>query len=277
MVRAAARSLQLLLPLIGSTTSRRYAGVGAGRGTPTRLFFAKAAQPTVTMTDDKTITLSRVPEEDTTATVFLIHGLGDSAQGLADIADVWSRSLPYAKFVLPTAPVRPVTLNGGFEMTAWYDIEGLSERENENADGLHDSLARVSGMIAEELTAGRTPERIVMTGFSQGGAMSLWTGLTRDTPLAGVVCMSGYIPAASTFQLTESARSTPVLMCHGDADPVVLPAFGRASERLLREQGIQSLEYIEYPGLPHSVSMEELKDVTEFLKRHLPPTGGGEL
>uniref|UniRef100_A0A7S1XZ76 Phospholipase/carboxylesterase/thioesterase domain-containing protein n=1 Tax=Phaeomonas parva TaxID=124430 RepID=A0A7S1XZ76_9STRA len=219
---------------------------------------------------------SRAARGPPSASVILIHGLGDSAEGLRGLVPYLANAVPHATFILPTAPIRPITMNGGYEMTGWYDIEGLSERANENADGLEDSIAAINGLIDEEMARGVPPSRIVVSGFSQGGAMSLWTGLTRAAsadPLAAVVCMSGYIPAASQFRLTETGRRTPTRMFHGDVDPVVLMDFAVSSEALLREQGHPDLAMKTYAGLPHSINEDELGDVASFLASVLPPAG----
>eukprot|EP00968_Pinguiococcus_pyrenoidosus_P026478 scaffold7092_cov262-Pinguiococcus_pyrenoidosus.AAC.38 len=134
-------------------------------------------------------------------------------------------------------------------------------------------MAMVRGIIEEEIASGMPANRIVVTGFSQGGALSLWTALTRESEesLAGVVCMSGYLPKASSFALSPAGAQTKTLMCHGEDDPLVLLQFGKASEALLQEQGIQDLTFKSYPGLVHSINEEELDDVGAFLAEVLPP------
>jgi lysophospholipase-2 len=111
------------------------------------------------------------------ATVVLMHGLGDSADGLSDLGDMFVRSYPHIKFILPTAEQRPVTLNGGMRMNAWYDIVGLDDRAAESCDGIVESVERVRGLLMKEAALGLPFHRMALAGFSQGGAMSLYTGL----------------------------------------------------------------------------------------------------
>eukprot|EP00656_Telonema_subtile_P045853 TRINITY_DN52120_c0_g1_i1.p1 TRINITY_DN52120_c0_g1~~TRINITY_DN52120_c0_g1_i1.p1 ORF type:complete len:182 (+),score=44.85 TRINITY_DN52120_c0_g1_i1:137-682(+) len=139
-------------------------------------------------------TISLIPTAGHSATMFMLHGLGDTAAGWADAAAHFSGSLPHVKFVLPTAPEQPVTLNGGMPMPSWYDICGLDAREQENCEGIEDSRERIVGLIAEEVEAGVQHNRIVLGGFSQGAALSLYAGLQLQKPLAGVLAMSGYMP-----------------------------------------------------------------------------------
>jgi len=204
------------------------------------------------------------------AAVILIHGLGDSAQGWASGAMQLQEHVPHAKFVLPTAPTSPVTLNGGYKMTSWYDIESLDNREAEKAAGLEESREYIAGLVAKEIAGGIPANRIVVSGFSQGGAMSLVFGLQHTEALAGVVSMSGYLVAADRFTLSAAGKGMPTLMCHGTDDAVVKHSWGLQSRAKLEEQGIANLQFKEYPGMGHSSCPQEMSDVGAFLKARIP-------
>ena len=188
------------------------------------------------------------PEAGATATVILMHGLGDTADGWEDAAtEVLGPALPYARFILPTAPTRPITVNGGMPMPGWYDIESLGAgRSMEKAEGIGASRKRILGMVRGERDDGIPAERIVLAGFSQGGAMSLFTGLhfpgeesgshsrcgagsaaaAATNPahfaetLGGILVMSGYLPAPSELAPSPEGLRTPILFLHGTADGV---------------------------------------------------------
>lgn len=225
-------------------------------------------------TDSKTNTISYVPEEGThSATVILIHGLGDSADGLSDLADKWSRQLPYIKFIVPTASSRSVTLNGGMHMNAWYDIVGLDDRSSNSCDGIDDSVNRIRDFLSTEHSNGLPYSRMALAGFSQGGAMSLFTGLQlpeKDQKLAGLLVMSGYLPGSSRFKLTEGFESTPILHCHGTADPVVRFDWGKKTQDGISKFGVTDYELKSYNGVGHTITMEIVHDAEIFIKKILP-------
>lgn len=215
--------------------------------------------------------------------IIIINNNFNILQYLAD-------KLPHVKFVLPTAPTQPVTINMGFSMPSWYDITGLDSRSNEVCDGLDRSADTLLNLIESE-TAGTAPahgidySRIVLAGFSQGGALALYAGMTRRRSdgserglgLAGIVVMSGYLPRSGSFRIAKGSESTPVLHCHGRDDPMVTVEAAELSRNRVRalkkEMGATEDSYRVkiYPGLEHSVSMEELDDVVRFLERIIPP------
>lgn len=191
-------------------------------------------------TDGNTGTVTYYPTEGKqSATVVLIHGLGDSGEGLSDVAATWSQTMPHVKFILPTADQRPVTLNGGMRMNAWYDIVGLDDRASESCDGIQQSVERIRSILANEHSNGLPYSRMVLAGFSQGGAMSLFTGLQMpeaDQKLAGLLVMSGYLPGASQFKLTSGFEDIPIFHCHGSMDPVVRPQWATMTQSGLKEK-----------------------------------------
>ncbi|GAX11632.1 lysophospholipase II [Fistulifera solaris] len=220
-------------------------------------------------TSDGTITISPKRAQEQSALVVISHGLGDTAEGFADVAENLARAMPYVKFVLPTAPTQPVTLNMGMSMPSWYDIVGLDERSNENCQGISESQARIAEILQEEHDKFGLPyNRMVLAGFSQGGALSLFTGLQLSQQLAGIVVMSGYVPAAA--QLKVQQPSTPILHCHGTQDVIVPYAMAEKSQKMLQSKGVQKYELQSYP-IPHTVSPNELAAVKAFLQQVLPP------
>lgn len=175
--------------------------------------------------------------------------------------------MPHVKFVLPTAPTQPVTLNMGMSMPSWYDIVGLDERSNENCKGIEDSRQKIEAILENEHTANNLAySRMVLAGFSQGGALALYTGLQLPQQLAAIVAMSGYVPASSKLQVTQP--ETPVLHCHGTQDAVVAYAMADKSFAHLKEKGVTKCELKSYP-IGHTVSPDEIKDVLGFLMTHL--------
>jgi len=230
-------------------------------------------KPQLSLDEDlKVIIISPPPEIQHTATVVgPIHGLGDSARGWCDSALILSADLPHCKFILPDAPISPVTLNNGYEMPSWYDIEGQQDRFEEKCKGLEDSKARITALINSELESGMPANRIAVAGFSQGGALSLVTAGSFHTQLAGCLVMSGYLAGAPSFQLSEAAKDTPVLHLHGKVDPMVKIEWARETQkRIVNDFGHRNYQLKEYDDLEHSVSVEEMSDAIAFLKKVLP-------
>jgi lysophospholipase II len=183
--------------------------------------------------------------------------------------------MPYCKFILPTAPTQPVTMNMGMSMPSWYDITGLDERSNENCKGIEDSYQRILNLLdTEHITYSLPYTRMVLIGFSQGGALSLYTGYQCPTgPLGGIVCMSGYLPAVAKFTIPSNnplLKQTPTLHCHGTQDMVVQYRMAtKTQSTLLNDFGVTNYTLKQYP-IGHTVSPDELRDVTQFLLKILP-------
>jgi predicted esterase len=204
---------------------------------------------------------------------FLSLFAGDTADGWIDVAaNLWAPRMPHVKFILPTAVVSPVTLNGGYPMPAWYDIKSLSgDRKSESCDGIQASRDRILKIIAkEEEKSGIKPERIVLGGFSQGAAMSYYTGLTFPHKFAGLLILSGYMPIESQIKPTEEAKKTPIFACHGDADGVVQLAWGKDGVEQAKAKGVADVTFKVYEDLPHSADPDELEDALKFLQKVLP-------
>lgn len=199
--------------------------------------------------------------------VIWLHGLGADGHDFEPIVPQLSAaSARPVRFVFPHAPVRPVTINGGMSMRAWYDILGMSIDRNQDQAGIEASVAAVDHLIEAQLASGIAPERLVLAGFSQGGAIALRCGLARATPLAGIVALSCYLLGAEQLRdwaAPESAR-VPVFLGHGNHDPVVPPALGQdAADRL--EQAGYPVRWLTWP-MPHSVSLDEVRAIDQWLE-----------
>ena len=204
------------------------------------------------------------------ASVIWLHGLG--ADGNDFVPMVPELGLPRSKptrFIFPHAPVRAVTINNGFRMRAWYDIAAADLVNRADLAGVRDSQALIEALIAREKTRGVPAERIVLAGFSQGGAIALYTGLRHAERLAGIIALSTYVVAVDKLATEASAANSglPIFMAHGTADPVVRPEWGEASRRALEAAGYP-VEWHTY-GMPHSVCMEEIVAIGAWLGKLL--------
>ena len=212
------------------------------------------------------------PGRTADSAVILMHGLGADGHDFESL--VPELRLPGSaavRWVFPHAPIRPVTINGGHRMRAWYDIVAIDRRSPEDEGGIRSSGAGIRDLVRRERDRGIAADRIVLAGFSQGGAMALFTALRESERLAGVLALSSYVPLAAT--LAEEAHpanaAVRVFMAHGSFDPVVPTILGEGSRDLLRSRGYE-VDWRTYP-MAHSVSAEEIADVREWLLRVLPP------
>ena len=208
------------------------------------------------------------------ASIVVLHGLGADGRDFVPVAQAMDLSaIGPVRFVFPSAPVRPVTINGGYEMRAWYDIfppgsDPLAPRREDEA-GLRESQAIVLQLVEREVQRGVPAHRVVLMGFSQGCAMTLLAGLRAPQRLAGLVALSGYLPLAATTaaQASEANRGVPVFMAHGDADDIVVPARGEAARGALAALGYP-VDWRSYP-MGHEVCMDEIADLNAWLVRRL--------
>ncbi len=217
---------------------------------------------------DATVTLE--PTRPATATVILMHGLG--ADGYDFVPIVEELRLPDVlpvRFVFPHAKPRAVTVNNGAVMRAWYDIKILGETRVEDDAGIRGSAQEIEQLIAEQGDKGIAASRIVLAGFSQGGAIALHTGLRHTTRLAGILALSTYLPLRDSLarEVAAANRTVPIFMCHGTQDPVLPLSLATASRDLLVAQGF-AVEWREY-SMPHSVCPEEIRDMSRWLQRVL--------
>ena len=205
------------------------------------------------------------------AAVIILHGLGADGNDFVPVAhELELAAVGPVRYVFPHAPTRPVTINGGYVMRAWYDILGLDARERrEDEQGLRESQALVEALIEREKERGIPAARIVLAGFSQGCAMTLMTGLRYRERLAGLVGLSGYLPLAATTvaERHESNRDVPIFLAHGTGDPVIPIARARQSRDALVAMG-HAVEWHEY-AMPHSVCAAEIVDLNRWLLRVL--------
>jgi phospholipase/carboxylesterase len=205
-----------------------------------------------------------------TAAVIWMHGLGADGNDFAPIVRELDLSGCHGiRFVFPHAETMPVTINNGYVMRAWYDILGMDLVRREDAQGLRASQLRINDLIEREIERGILAEHIVLAGFSQGCAMTLQTGLRYSQPLAGLMCLSGYLPLADTIaeERHSANQNVPIFMAHGRGDGVVLINRAEASRDHLKSLGY-AIEWHEYM-MQHSVCAEEVDDISRWLQRVL--------
>lgn len=205
-----------------------------------------------------------------TAAVIWMHGLGaDGSDFVPIVRELDLSGCPPIRFVFPTAPTMPVTINGGYVMRSWYDIFTPDLVRREDEPGLRASQAAIETLIANEKARGIAAGRIVLAGFSQGCAMTLQTGLRHPEQLAGMMCLSGYLPLAAKAAEERHAanQATPIFMAHGRLDPVVVIERAEKSRELLEQLGY-AIEWHEYP-MQHSVCGEEVDHIGRWLAKVL--------
>ena len=219
------------------------------------------------MTDHlETVEIESAPRPS--ASVVWLHGLGADGHDFEPIVPELRLPIPL-RFVFPHAPMRPVTINGGAVMRAWYDVRGVDGERREDADGVRASARQIEALLAREKARGIAARRLVVAGFSQGGAMALHTGLRHAERLAGVLALSCFLPTADTLADEASAanRDVPIFYAHGVHDPLIPLARGRRAHDILVELGWR-VEWHEYP-MPHAVCTEEIADVAAWLTKVL--------
>lgn len=203
-----------------------------------------------------------------TAVVIILHGLGASAHDFDPLIPALSLPEDLAvRFVSPHAPILPVTVNNGMEMPAWYDIIDMSLTRQVDEDQLRDSAQRIHRLINEQIAAGIDSRRIVLAGFSQGGAVAYEAALTYPEPLAGVLAMSTYFATADSITPSEASRATPIEIHHGTQDPVVDELLGRRAAKRLEEMGY-AVEYRTWP-MPHTISADQVPAIRAWLLERL--------
>jgi phospholipase/carboxylesterase len=201
--------------------------------------------------------------------VIWMHGLGADGYDFVDLVPALGLRDTPVRFVFPHAPMRAVTINRGMVMRAWYDIRDDVGVRREDAAGVRESQRRIEALIARENSRGVAASRIVLAGFSQGGAMALHTGLRYRERLAGIMALSCFLPLADQVaaEASPANRETPIFMAHGTRDPLIPLARARQAHDTLLALGYR-VEWHEYP-IPHSVSDAEVLDIADWLARIL--------
>jgi phospholipase/carboxylesterase len=200
--------------------------------------------------------------------VVWLHGLGADGNDFAPIVPhLQSSARRPVRFVFPHAPIRPVTINGGMAMRAWYDILGMDIDRNQDQSGIAASLSQVGELLDDQMQRGIPPENLILAGFSQGGAIALRLGLTRTPALAGVMVLSAYLLDAGGLEQwsVPEAKHVPVFIGHGTQDPVVPVGLGQSSAERLQAAGF-SVDWQTWP-MPHSVCPEELAAIDAWMER----------
>ena len=202
--------------------------------------------------------------------IIWLHGLGaDGSDFVPMVAQFKAAGCPPIRFIFPHAPMMPVTVNNGYVMRAWYDILGADLTRREDEAGVRASQAALEELIAAQLARGIASERILLAGFSQGCAMALQTGLRYPKQLAGLLCLSGYLPLSNTVATERSPANldTPIFMAHGTMDPVV-PVDRAVAARTTLEGLGYAVEWHDYP-MPHAVCPQEIGDIGAWMMRVL--------
>ncbi|WP_448247969.1 alpha/beta hydrolase [Thalassotalea agariperforans] len=210
------------------------------------------------------------PSSQATACVIWLHGLGDSGAGFASIVPVLNLPNDHAiRFVFPHAPEQAVTINNGYVMRSWYDIKSMDLHNRADMAGVEASELLVRALIQEQIASGIPANKIILAGFSQGGVLSLFTGLRFEQTLAGIMALSCYLPTADKLpaQLHDANKNTAILQHHGSEDEVVPMSAGKMAYDLLQGQGYQT-QWQSYV-MPHSVLPEQLADISAWLQDRL--------
>lgn len=201
------------------------------------------------------------------ASVIWLHGLGADGHDFEPVVQMLK--IPNTRFILPHAPHMPITANNGYEMPGWYDIIAFGGNSKEDEAGIRATQQKIEGLIAQEVARGIPSKKIALVGFSQGGAIALQTGLRHAEPLAGILALSTYLALESSLaaEASPANKHIPILMAHGTVDNVVPYARGERSLHALKANGY-TVDWHEYP-MAHTVSMEEISDIRDFLKKTL--------
>ena len=199
------------------------------------------------------------------ASIIWLHGLGADGNDFAPIVPELGLPATYAvRFLFPSAPSIPVTINQGMVMPAWYDILELGENRRLDEDGLRASACKVHALLQQEIDRGVPSDRILLAGFSQGGAVCLEAGLSFQDRIGGIIALSTYFPTAASVVVHPAQSGLPVLVCHGSMDPMLNESLGRAAAESLRRLGMVP-EYHAYP-MAHQVSTQEIVQIGQWIR-----------
>ncbi|MBA2657770.1 MAG: carboxylesterase [Tatlockia sp.] len=202
------------------------------------------------------------PKQQAKACVIWMHGLGADASDMMGLVEQLSIDELPLRHIFLNAPVRPVTLNGGMAMRAWYDIVGMQLTDREDKEGIEQSASFINQSYEEQVKAGVA--NIFFAGFSQGGAMALYTALHMQKPIAGVIALSAYLPMATQCK-TDLDKNTPIFMASGQYDPIVLPIWTKETAAKLVNAGYSKLSMKNYL-MEHSICAEEIQDLSNWFQ-----------
>jgi phospholipase/carboxylesterase len=215
-----------------------------------------------------TLEKNYLSDRDVKASVIWLHGLGADGNDFAPIVPQLNLSLDFGvRFIFPHAPAIPVTINSGYVMPAWYDIKQVDVDRHVDNEQLQESASRIHDLIDREIERGIQSTRIIVAGFSQGGAVSFEAALSYEQPLAGIMALSTYFATVGTIKINAIQQSIPILICHGEHDPVVSESLGKRSRASLEKLGFDP-EYHSYP-IEHSVCPQEIEDIGNWISRVL--------
>jgi phospholipase/carboxylesterase len=198
--------------------------------------------------------------------VIWLHGLGADGRDFEPLVpELVDRAWPALRFVFPNAPMRPITINGGMSMRAWYDISGQEIAQRQDEVGIRASIGLLDELIEREVARGVASEDILLAGFSQGGAIALSGGIRHPQPLGGIIALSTYLPMAekTDAEMSVANRTTPVFMAHGKLDPTISHALGEMSREYLMQRGY-AVQWHSYP-MAHQVCAEEIADLKRWI------------
>jgi phospholipase/carboxylesterase len=199
--------------------------------------------------------------------VIWLHGLGADATDMMGLVEQLKVASTSIRHIFIDAPTRPVTLNGGMVMPAWYDILGMKLVDREDKQGIEQSELLIRQVIDGQIKEGLDPRQIILAGFSQGGAMAIHTALNSSKRLGGVIALSSYIPLAKETKPILD-KTTPIFMGAGQFDPLVLPQWSQVSRDWLLQAGYEFISYHEYP-MEHSICFEEIKDLSFWIEQQI--------
>ena len=215
-----------------------------------------------------TLEKNYLADRDVKASVIWLHGLGADGNDFAPIVPQLNLSLDFGvRFIFPHAPAIPVTINSGYVMPAWYDIKQVDVDRHVDHEQLKESASRIHDLIDREIERGIQSTKIIVAGFSQGGAVAFEAALSYAQPLAGIMALSTYFATVDTIKINAIQQSIPILICHGEHDPVVSESLGRRSRASLEKLGFDP-EYHSYP-IEHSVCPQEIEDIGNWISRVL--------
>ncbi|CAF0956134.1 unnamed protein product [Adineta steineri] len=213
-----------------------------------------------------------------TASLIFLHGLGDVGSSWQDAFNMYriAKAAPHVKFIFPNAPVQRVTLNMGMPMPTWFDIHGLDQNAKEDQEGIEKSSKLLKDLVEEEIKSGIPAERVIVGGFSMGGAVAIHAALTSPHTLGGVLALSTWLPLSTTFPKAlisgDKKMNLPILQCHGDEDPMVQLRWARLTEEGIKAMGFKQYTFKEYRNMGHSSCDQEMDDVSAFVVKNLPKT-----